>query len=44
VPCVHVPLGIGDQGMPVGVTVIGPRWGDGLTLAAADRLQRCAGL
>jgi Asp-tRNA(Asn)/Glu-tRNA(Gln) amidotransferase A subunit family amidase len=44
VPCVHVPLGIGDQGMPVGVTVIGPRWGDGLALAAADRLQRCAGL
>jgi len=43
VPCVHVPLGLGGQGMPVGVTVIGPRWADALALGAADLLQRGAG-
>lgn len=42
VPCVHVPLGVGATGMPIGVTVIGPRWADGHTLAAADLLQRRA--
>ncbi|MEQ1658242.1 MAG: amidase family protein, partial [Hylemonella sp.] len=39
VPCVHVPTGVGAQGLPVGVTVIGPRWGDAQTLAAAQLLQ-----
>jgi Asp-tRNA(Asn)/Glu-tRNA(Gln) amidotransferase A subunit family amidase len=40
-PCVHVPLGTGANGMPVGVTLIGPRWGDAATLAAAQMLERC---
>lgn len=40
VPCVHVPTGVGPRGLPIGVTVIGPRWGDALTLSAADLLQR----
>ncbi len=39
-PCVHVPLGNGSNGMPIGVTVIGPRWGDAQTLAIARRLER----
>jgi Asp-tRNA(Asn)/Glu-tRNA(Gln) amidotransferase A subunit family amidase len=39
-PCVHVPVGTGAGGMPVGVTVIGPRWADARTLAAASRLER----
>lgn len=43
VPCVHVPMGQGPQGLPIGVTVIGPRWADARVLAAADRLQRAAG-
>ena len=38
-PCVHVPTGTGAQGMPVGVTVIGPRWADALTLSAAHTLE-----
>jgi amidase len=41
-PCVHVPLGTGARGMPVGVTLIGPRWSDGRTLAAAHMLERGA--
>jgi amidase len=39
-PCVHVPLGIGSNGMPIGITVIGPRWGDAQTLAIARALER----
>ena len=39
-PCVHVPLGNGSNGMPIGVTVIGPRWGDAQTLAIARALER----
>lgn len=39
VPCVHVPTGVGTKGLPVGVTVIGPRWGDAQALAAAHFLQ-----
>jgi amidase len=38
-PCVHVPAGTGVHGMPVGVTVIGPRWADALTLSAAHALE-----
>lgn len=38
-PCVHVPVGTGANGMPVGVTVIGPRWADALTLSAAHTLE-----
>jgi Asp-tRNA(Asn)/Glu-tRNA(Gln) amidotransferase A subunit family amidase len=41
-PCVHVPLGTGASGMPVGVTLIGPRWSDARTLAAAHMLERSA--
>jgi amidase len=39
-PCVHVPVSTGAAGMPVGVTVIGPRWADARTLAAASWLER----
>lgn len=42
VPCVHVPLGLGTTGLPVGVTVIGPRWDDALALAASAQLERGA--
>jgi amidase len=38
-PCVHVPLTQGATGMPVGVTLIGPRWADAATLAAAQMLE-----
>jgi amidase len=38
-PCVHVPIGRGANGMPVGVTLVGPRWADAATLAAAWLLE-----
>ena len=42
-PCVHVPAGTGANGMPVGVTVIGPRGADALTLSAAHTLELSLG-
>jgi Asp-tRNA(Asn)/Glu-tRNA(Gln) amidotransferase A subunit family amidase len=38
-PCVHVPLTRGASGMPVGVTLVGPRWADAATLAVAQLLE-----
>lgn len=38
-PCVHVPVAQGASGMPVGVTLVGPRWGDAATLTAAWMLE-----
>ena len=38
-PCVNVPVGTGPVGLPIGVTVIGPRWRDELALSAAGRLE-----
>ena len=38
-PCVHVPLTRGAGGMPVGVTLVGPRWADAATLALAQLLE-----
>lgn len=39
-PCVHVPVGAGPHGMPVGVTVVGPRRLDAVALAAARMLEK----
>ncbi|MFJ1256171.1 amidase [Cupriavidus sp. CuC1] len=39
-PCVHVPIGMGGHGMPVGVTLIGPLRDDARVLAAAHALER----
>ena len=39
-PCVHVPLGGGEHGLPIGVTLIGARWADDRVLAAASELER----
>lgn len=39
-PCVHLPTGQGDTGMPVGVTLIGPMHQDGHALSAAWMLER----
>lgn len=39
-PCVNVPVGVGPLGLPLGVTVIGPRWRDDVALSAAARLEQ----
>ncbi|RTZ45555.1 amidase [Candidimonas sp. SYP-B2681] len=38
-PCVHVPTGIGECGMPTGATLIGPCRSDVLVLSAAHALE-----
>jgi Asp-tRNA(Asn)/Glu-tRNA(Gln) amidotransferase A subunit family amidase len=39
-PCVNVPVGTGPLGLPIGVTVVGPRWRDEIALSAAARLEK----
>ena len=35
-PCIHLPMGVGPRGLPVGVTIAGPIGADRPTLLAAD--------
>jgi amidase len=42
-PCVNVPVGTGPAGLPIGVTVIGPRWHDEVALSAAAQLEQAVG-
>lgn len=37
---IAVPAGWSDQGLPIGMTLIGPRFTDGLVASLADRLHR----
>jgi allophanate hydrolase len=37
-----VPCGIGADGLPAGVTIVGPAWSEGRLAAVADRLHRAA--
>ncbi len=39
-PAACVPVGAGRDGLPVGLQVIGPRWGDALVLRAAALVDR----
>jgi amidase len=43
VPCVQVPVDATDDGLPLGVTVVAPRWLDALALGAAQWLEGPAG-
>jgi aspartyl-tRNA(Asn)/glutamyl-tRNA(Gln) amidotransferase subunit A len=42
-PGVSLPCGLGDGGLPVGVQLVGPRWGEPRLLALALRLERALG-
>jgi Asp-tRNA(Asn)/Glu-tRNA(Gln) amidotransferase A subunit family amidase len=44
VPTVNVPAFTGPQGLPVGITVIGPRFADRKALAAAKAVGTALGL
>jgi aspartyl-tRNA(Asn)/glutamyl-tRNA(Gln) amidotransferase subunit A len=39
-PALSMPCGLGDDGMPVGVHLVGPRWAERRLLAMAQRLER----
>ena len=38
-PAISVPIGVGPDGVPVGLQIIGPRWGDGKLFALAHALE-----
>lgn len=38
-PCLHVPKPVSNDRLPIGVTLIGPRWKDGQVTAAAAGLE-----
>lgn len=42
-PATVVPMGLDGAGLPVGVQVVGPRFGDRLTLAAAELIEGIGG-
>ncbi len=37
-----VPAGLGEDGLPAGVTIVGPAWSEGRLAALADRVHRAA--
>jgi Asp-tRNA(Asn)/Glu-tRNA(Gln) amidotransferase A subunit family amidase len=39
-PATSVPAGFGDDGLPVGIQVMGPRWADATTLSAAAAFEQ----
>jgi Asp-tRNA(Asn)/Glu-tRNA(Gln) amidotransferase A subunit family amidase len=39
-PATSVPAGFGDDGLPIGVQIMGPRWSDALTLRAASAFEQ----
>jgi amidase len=43
-PCVHVPCALGQHGLPLGVTVVGPIGSDRATLVAANWIETKIGL
>jgi amidase len=42
-PATVVPVGLADDGLPVGIQIIGPYLGDRTTLEIAARLQELVG-
>jgi Asp-tRNA(Asn)/Glu-tRNA(Gln) amidotransferase A subunit family amidase len=41
-PAMSVPMGSAEEGLPIGLQIIGPRFGDGLVLRAAAAWERIA--
>ena len=38
-PATVIPTGLNDQGLPIGVQIVGPEYGDLITIGAAQRLE-----
>jgi Asp-tRNA(Asn)/Glu-tRNA(Gln) amidotransferase A subunit family amidase len=38
-PAVSIPIGVGENGLPVGLQVMGPRWLDALVLRVAAAID-----
>ena len=42
-PCVVVPAGFSEEGMPIGVQIVGRRWGEMEILALAEAIEKVIG-
>jgi len=42
-PCVVVPAGLSEEGMPIGVQIVGRRWGEMEILALAESIEKVIG-
>jgi amidase len=42
-PATAIPVALSDEGLPIGLQVIGPLWGDMTTLAAAGLIETLNG-
>jgi aspartyl-tRNA(Asn)/glutamyl-tRNA(Gln) amidotransferase subunit A len=40
VPAITLPCGFGDKGLPLGLQIVGPRWGEAKVLSAALSYQK----
>ena len=43
-PAVSVPCGFGDDGLPVGMQLIGPKWSEAVLLNVANQYEQAAGV
>jgi len=43
VPCLSLPVMSGEQGLPIGLQLVGPRFSDARVLAAARRIMQLLG-
>jgi amidase len=39
-PATVIPTGVDDMGLPIGVQIVGPEYGDLITIGVAERLER----
>jgi len=42
-PAASVPIGLSSEGLPLGVQIVGPRWGDMTTLSVARHVEELTG-
>lgn len=43
IPCLSVPCGLSDEGLPVGLQFMGPQWGEATILSAAYAYEQATG-
>lgn len=39
-PAISIPCGFTDEGLPLGLQIVGPKWGEGKVLAVANKFQK----
>jgi aspartyl-tRNA(Asn)/glutamyl-tRNA(Gln) amidotransferase subunit A len=44
IPALSVPCGLSGEGLPIGLQIMGPQWGEATILSAAYALEQALGL